>query len=185
MVGVYKITNQITGDCYVGQSKHVEKRWKEHFCKGYGAMHSKLFQDHIDHFGIESFTFELLEECKTEELREKERYWIAELRPEYNTVVVGHPVSEETRAKISASLTGKKHPPEVVEKRKASIREYRKTHPQINAGHRKKVAIQTEAVMEFESIKACAEYLGVEPSSVTRALKRGWKLRGHKVWYVV
>ena len=185
MVGVYKITNQITGNCYVGQSKHVEKRWKEHFCKGYGAMHSKLFQDEIDHFGIETFTFELLEECDPEDLREKERYWIAELKPEYNTVTVGHTVSEETRKMISESLAGKNQPPEVIEKRKASIREYRKMHPQTNAGHRKKVAVQVEAIVEFESVKACAEYLGVDPGSVTRALKRGWKLRGHKVWYVV
>ena len=30
MTGIYKITNKITGDCYIGQSIDIEKRWKEH-----------------------------------------------------------------------------------------------------------------------------------------------------------
>ena len=28
--GVYKITNTITGDFYIGSSKNVKKRWVEH-----------------------------------------------------------------------------------------------------------------------------------------------------------
>ena len=30
--GVYKITNTITGDFYIGSSKDVKRRWKEHKC---------------------------------------------------------------------------------------------------------------------------------------------------------
>lgn len=26
--GIYKITNQVNGKCYIGQSINIEKRWK-------------------------------------------------------------------------------------------------------------------------------------------------------------
>ena len=185
MVGIYKITNLITGESYVGRSVHIEERWKEHFCKGYGARHSARFQEAIDLYGKEGFSFQILEECASEVLSERERYWINTLRPEYNTVTDGHIISPETRAKISASLTGKKQPADVIEKRKASIKELHKTHPQTNEGHRKKVAVQINEIMEFESVKAMAEYMGVDASTVTSALKRNGKVKGKKVWYVV
>ena len=28
--GVYKITNTVTGDFYIGSSKNIERRWKAH-----------------------------------------------------------------------------------------------------------------------------------------------------------
>lgn len=185
MVGIYLIKNLTTNECYVGKSKHIEKRWRQHFDGSYGAMHSRQFQEAIDRYGKAGFSFQVLEECDIEDLHERERYWIDKLKPAYNTVMDGHPVSEETRAKISASLAGKKQPPEVVEKRKASIRELRKIHPQTNEGHRKKVAIQVSEIMEFDSIKALAEYMGVDASTVTKALKRNGKVKGSKIWYVV
>ena len=76
MVGIYKITNLITNDCYVGKSKHIEKRWKEHFCRGYGAIHSKQFQTDIEEYGINGFSFRVIEECEEHELQEREKYWI-------------------------------------------------------------------------------------------------------------
>lgn len=185
MVGIYKITNLSTGQCYVGQSIHIEDRWKEHFCKGYGAVHNKEFQDAIDQYGIEGFSFRVLEECEPEALRDRERYWINALNPSYNSVVDGHDVSEETRAKISESLKGKKQPPEVIERRKQAIIARHKIFPQTNEGHRKQVALEEETVTVFESVKACAEYLGVDDSTVTKALKRGGKVHKKKVWYVV
>jgi len=185
MVGIYLIKNLTTNDCYVGRSKHIEKRWKQHFDSGYGAMHSRKFQEAIDKYGKAGFSFQVLEECDIEALRERERYWINKLAPAYNTVMDGHPVSEETRAKISASLEGRKQPREVVERRKASIRELRKTRPQTNEGHKKKVAIQIREITEFDSVKALAEYMGVDASTATKALKRNGKVKGSRVWYVV
>lgn len=187
MVGVYKITNLYTGDCYIGQSIHVEERWAEHFCKSYGAMHNPKFQKDIEALGKGGFSFEILEECQPEALVERETYWIDRLKPTYNTVVVGHPVSENTRKKISKALVGRKQPEELVEKRKAAIRERHKTHPQTNAGHRKRIGVRREdgEIREFESVKATAEYFGMHASEVTRALKQGWRIRKAKVWYVV
>ena len=30
MIGIYKITNQLTGDAYIGQSVQIENRFDEH-----------------------------------------------------------------------------------------------------------------------------------------------------------
>ena len=30
MIGIYKITNNINGKCYIGQSINIKQRWKGH-----------------------------------------------------------------------------------------------------------------------------------------------------------
>ena len=186
MVGIYKIINLKTNECYVGKSKHIEKRWKQHFSKGYGAIHNPKFQEAIEQYGKNGFSFQVVEECAEQVLSERERYWISALKPAYNTVTVGHKVKEETRLKISMSLFGKKPSREIVEKRRKAILERHKTIPQTNAGHKKRVAIQFDGESrEFESVKALAEFLGVKNGTVTKALKRNGTVKGKKVWYVV
>lgn len=76
--GIYKITNQITDECYIGQSVDIGKRWKDHAKCGLDIdrpQGNKLYQAMIED-GIWNFTFELLEECPREKLNEKEKYFI-------------------------------------------------------------------------------------------------------------
>ncbi|MFR4478781.1 MAG: GIY-YIG nuclease family protein, partial [Fusobacterium sp.] len=44
MTGIYKITNNITGSFYIGQSINIEKRFKEHKRKKLKTKLSKDFQ---------------------------------------------------------------------------------------------------------------------------------------------
>lgn len=37
--GVYKITNTVTGDFYIGSSKNVKRRWTEHKCPSNWKKH--------------------------------------------------------------------------------------------------------------------------------------------------
>lgn len=77
--GIYKITNQETGECYIGQAKDVRKRWNEHAKCGLSIdtpQGNKLYKA-MQEYGLEHFSFELLEECPAEELNEKERYFIS------------------------------------------------------------------------------------------------------------
>lgn len=86
--GIYKITNIKNQMCYIGQAKDVRKRLNEHLKKGLGIdtpQGNKLYQAMLED-GIDSFTFELLEECSEEELNNKERYYI-EL---YNSIDYGY-----------------------------------------------------------------------------------------------
>ena len=81
--GVYKITNNITGDIYIGSSKNTKKRWVKHKCPSTHKRYpnSKLYKD-MTSYGLDNFTFEVLEE--TADLKEREQYWIEQLSPTYN-----------------------------------------------------------------------------------------------------
>ena len=77
--GIYKIENKINGLCYVGQSIHVHARWREHInistFKNKKSYDYPLYQD-FRQYGIENFDFSILEECKREELNQKEIFYI-------------------------------------------------------------------------------------------------------------
>lgn len=79
MIGIYKITNQVNGKVYIGQSRNIEKRWNQHRTTAFNSNNHNynlpLYRA-IRKYGIENFIFEVLEECKIEELNEKEKYYI-------------------------------------------------------------------------------------------------------------
>ena len=76
--GIYKITNLITQQYYIGQSVDVAQRWKDHAKCGLGIdapATNKLYKA-MQEDGVWNFSFELMEKCSREELNEKERLWI-------------------------------------------------------------------------------------------------------------
>ena len=83
IAGVYKITNKITGDFYIGSSKNIKKRWVTHKSPSTHKQHpnSKLYKS-MAQYGLGNFIFEVLEE--TDNLKEREQYWIKQLSPTYN-----------------------------------------------------------------------------------------------------
>lgn len=79
VTGIYKITNQITGECYIGQSVDLAKRWSDHAKCGLGIdtpPGNKLYKA-MQEYGIWNFTWELLEECPRSQLDEKELFYIS------------------------------------------------------------------------------------------------------------
>lgn len=77
IMGIYKITNLDNGMCYVGQSVDVADRWRQHVKRGVGAepvTQNKLYPA-MKSIGVENFMFELIEECKGNELTSREKYW--------------------------------------------------------------------------------------------------------------
>ena len=81
--GIYTITNNINKKKYVGLSKNCIKRWYEH--KENAKRPKKPYQFRVPlynamrKYGIDNFTFEIIEECSQDELKEREIYWIKEL----------------------------------------------------------------------------------------------------------
>ena len=76
-MGIYKITNLENGKCYVGQAVNVPERWRQHIKRGVGAepvTQNKLYPA-MKEIGVENFMFELLEECKANDLTSREKYW--------------------------------------------------------------------------------------------------------------
>lgn len=83
ITGIYKITNIITGEFYIGSSKNIKQRWVSHKNPAFQAQHPnvKLYQV-ITQYGLDNFTFEIIEE--TNNLKEREQYWVDQLKPSYN-----------------------------------------------------------------------------------------------------
>ena len=83
--GIYKITNNITGDLYIGSSKDIKRRWANHKCPFTWERHPgmKLYQAFIN-YGLDNFTFNIIEE--TTDLHNREQYYIEQLKPSYNNL---------------------------------------------------------------------------------------------------
>ena len=83
--GIYKITNTITGDFYIGSSKNVKQRWAHHKCKSKWneKPNNPMYQD-MQNYGVDKFAFEILEVVEIEKLKEVEQKFIETLQPTYN-----------------------------------------------------------------------------------------------------
>ena len=75
---IYKITNRVNNKVYIGQTHFtVEHRWKQHI-KNYNIEHRKqpLYKA-FDKYGLDNFYVEPIEEIDSDQLDEREMYWIA------------------------------------------------------------------------------------------------------------
>lgn len=91
VTGIYKITNTIEHKAYIGQAVDIAARFKQHIKRGLGAetpLKNKLYPA-LAEFGVENFTFEIVEECDRKDLNEKEKFWI----DYYNTKSYGYNVT--------------------------------------------------------------------------------------------
>ena len=84
--GVYKITNTVTNDFYIGSSKDVKQRFACHKSpstwKNY--PNKQLYKD-MQKYGLEKFEFQILEEVESEQLKKAEQQFIEKLKPAYNS----------------------------------------------------------------------------------------------------
>lgn len=90
--GIYKITNQETGECYIGQAVDVRRRWMDHCKAGLGIDTPRGNQLYaaMQEYGLDAFSFELLLECEPSQLNEKEKYFIKL----YNSDAIGYNISK-------------------------------------------------------------------------------------------
>ena len=84
MAFIYKITNIKNGKMYIGKTERdINTRWKEHIRHAQALSHIPLYRA-INKYGIENFIIELVEECETKSVNEREQYWIS-FYDTYNT----------------------------------------------------------------------------------------------------
>jgi group I intron endonuclease len=134
LCGVYKITNNVNGKVYIGQSINIKNRWKDHIY----ALNRKdsscvLLQRAWNKYKQESFSFEILELCTEDELDDvevkyidiydainngyniesggnKNKHLSEETKQKLRESHLGKVASNETRKKMSESRTGEKNP---------------------------------------------------------------------------
>lgn len=102
--GIYKYENNLNGKIYIGLSSNIQQRYSQHLT----AARSNLPNEElmkidlaIRKYGIDNFSFEIIEECSEEQLDEREIYWISyydSYHNGYNNTIGGR------------SLRGENHP---------------------------------------------------------------------------
>lgn len=111
MRGIYIITNNENGKYYIGKSKDIDTRWYNHI---YELNHNTHPNTHLQNawnfYGENNFTFEVLQECKEEDIDAVEIKYIKEYDAcnpckGYNIALGGQGgnMNEATKKKISVS----------------------------------------------------------------------------------
>lgn len=114
MIGIYKIESP-SGKVYIGQSVDIDSRWKKY--QALNCDNQTKLLNSFSKYGVDSHTFEILEECVESKLNERERYW----QDYYNVVSDGlncrltettdksGRLSEETKNRIGNANRGRVH----------------------------------------------------------------------------
>ena len=188
--GIYRIINSSNGKCYVGSSIDINRRRLEHFS---ALSHNRHVNNHLQNaynkYGKDSFIFEVIENLEItdnikEDLLEREQFWIDNLRPEYNILLVagstlGYHHTEEAKQKISNSTKGVKksesHAKHIREGQKGRVlSEEHKAKLSQAAKHRKSQShhsiINIDGVV-YNSIKEASERTGVKYNTIQKRLK--------------
>jgi len=90
--GIYKIQNNVTGSIYIGCSKNIEKRFKQHKNNLKKGNHqNRHLQNSVNKYGLENFLFEVIfesfcEECVLKNL-ESLFIWSEDPQKLYNVIV--------------------------------------------------------------------------------------------------
>lgn len=188
--GVYLISNNVNGKCYVGSTVHLDQRRREHFSRLANNKHINAhLQNAYNKYGREAFDFEILETIDIDDnikdkLLKREQFWIDNLKPEYNVLLVagsnlGYHHTEETKKKISESTTGVKkseeHAKHIREGQSGRVlTEEHKAKLSEAARHRKSPSnhaiISIDGVI-YNSLKEASEATGVKYNTIQKRLK--------------
>lgn len=179
--GIYLITCTANHKIYVGSTSNLRKRQHDHFADMKRGTHrNRHMQSACNKYGIEVFTFEILEYVTPSIRIEREQYWLDKLKPYdhmigFNVAIrarggklsvehranisksnMGHLVTIESRIKMSAAKKGKLPSPQT---RRANIAYL--TGRTLSAETRAKLAIS----------KSKIEWLVIKPNGETLVVK--------------
>lgn len=102
MIGIYKIENKITGKVYIGQSKDIERRWKQHTAAAFDPKHSSYFNPFykdIRKFGIENFDFSILQTFEKYDKIILDAAELAQMK-KFNSLQTGYNIQAALKQKI-------------------------------------------------------------------------------------
>jgi len=172
--GIYGWKNSVNGKWYIGQSIDPEDRRKEHLQSLRAGRHyNKRWQEDFRFLGETAFEHHLIEECSPETLDTRERVWVAYYKsdqPEfgYNQTHGGNSVgmhTKETKAKISATLKGRRNTAEQIARFSA-----------VRKGHL--TSLETRAKMS--AARKGKKIIGRKPPTPETCMKISATLKGRK-----
>lgn len=121
ITGIYKITNKMNQKIYIGQALDILSRWRQHSIqylnKNNKISYNCIFYKALRKYGIDNFSFEILEVCNEAMLNDKESFYINKYRTYvgfedcngYNMTLGGNNSTITNKKKIvQYSLNGEK-----------------------------------------------------------------------------
>lgn len=85
---IYKISNSINQKVYIGKSKNVENRWKQH--KGMVGKKTHPLYDSMMKYGVDNFEIQIIDSGDNKSIDYLEKKWILE----YDSVKNGYNLTE-------------------------------------------------------------------------------------------
>ena len=108
---IYKITNTLNGDLYIGSSQNFIKRYYTHV--NHIRVNKKsctLLVRAVNKYGEQNFKLEILEECAPENLLTREQFYLDTLSPKYNIAKIAGSnlgIKRTEEAKLQRSIIQK------------------------------------------------------------------------------
>ena len=150
--GIYKLKTSINNKIYIGSSSNLYKRLSFHFEKLRKNCHQNIkLQNHINKYGIDCLTFEIVELCDVTELEKREQYYL----DFFNAVKSGFNIALEV-----SSSRGIKQSDETIKKRSNSLkgRKLSENHKnKISVANQGKVSSRKGATLSMETKKKISE----------------------------
>lgn len=94
ITGIYRITNIKNNKTYIGLSKDIERRWKNHTSNIQSNSSETIIRRAFAKYGLRqqvsksgkygNFLFEVIEECSEKQLQKRELFHIKQEQPAYN-----------------------------------------------------------------------------------------------------
>ena len=160
--GIYMWNNKINNKTYIGSSQNLRVRILDYFDNHTLNSNGSLIYKAILKYGYDNFTFQVLEYCPTQDLMEREQYYLDTVQPEYNIL------------KFARSSRGYRHT-EVSKQLWCSARQGWKFTSEhldnfsLNSVRNKSTLLTntvTEEAILFPSMGQAAEYLGVSVTTI-------------------
>ena len=113
--GIYKILNTQNNKIYIGSSKNILQRWRNHIRELESNSHKNMFlQEDWNKYGSNQFVFEILEECSEEERYIVEQNFLDDLFPYYRSGN-GYNISEKSTQRNETNVRLFKPPTDSLE----------------------------------------------------------------------
>lgn len=108
--GVYRWTNKVNGNAYIGSSKNLGPRLQQYYGKSLvNNQKTSLISRAILKYGHENFTLEILEYCGKDETLQREQYYMDLLKPVYNILLVaGSPLGRKLPLEVKIQMAKSK-----------------------------------------------------------------------------
>lgn len=180
--GIYKITNMLNNECYIGKSIDIDRRWKQHKYR-YDKAELKCYNYHLYRafrkYGIDNFNFEIIEICDKDKLIGLETKYFNIYKPSYCMQTPKSDVKcydERWREKCREGWKGKSD-----ESKKAALINLSKGKgARLDKKPIMAIKLSTNEEIKFESLTDAQNALGIPKSSISQILNQNHNRKSSK-----